>query len=238
MPHRRWFQFSTRGLLLLLTAVCAWLGYLTEAARRQRDAVAVLAPAAAIGYDDGSILSGPFWEDKAPSGPRRWLKECIGKEYVADVDTIVLFSEARITREHLKAINVLRSAHTLFLGNNESVDDLLLRQIDGRCRVRQLHLCNTLITDATLQYIASLSRLELFCIDDTYIDGSGFRFLRASPSLSYISLRDSEVTDEHLDDLGACHHLRYVDLRNTHVTADGVARLQQALPHCEIRWRD
>jgi hypothetical protein len=58
------------------------------------------------------------------------------------------------------------------------------------------------------------------------------------PRLAVIDLRNSEVTDQHLDDLRVCKRLRRIDLRETHVTSAGVARLQKALPNCEIRWQD
>lgn len=236
-PNRRWFQFSTRGLLLLLTAVCGWLGYLTEAARRQRDAVAALVPVATIGYDDGSFLSGSRRENKTRSGLLGWLESCLGRDYFDRVEAVHLY-RGKLAPEHLKAITSLGSTQLLVLTYNESVDDAFVAQLVGLRRLHSLHLNYTCIGDASLQHIALLPRLKLLSIRYTKIDGSGLRFLQASPSLERLSFTNTGVTDNYLGDLGECSRLRYIDLRSTRVTAGGVARLQKALPSCEIRWRD
>lgn len=237
-PNRRWFQFSTRGLLLLLTALCGSFGYATESARRQRDAVAMLAPVAAIGYDDGSILSGRHREIKRRTGVLGFLEKCLGKDYFDRVSTVWPFRDKTIEPKHLKAITELSSVQELLLMDNELVDDAFVAQLVALRRLRRLRLNYTSVTDASLQYVARCPRIELLDIGDTYVDGSGFRFLQTSPSVSHLVLSKTEVTDKYLDDLGGCGHLRYIDLRNTRVTAAGVARLQKALPNCEIRWRD
>jgi len=48
----RWFRFSLRTLLLLIAALCVWLGIQVNAARRQKDAVAaILNTGGAVHYD-------------------------------------------------------------------------------------------------------------------------------------------------------------------------------------------
>ena len=37
--RRRWFHFSLRILLLVVTVLCVWLGFKVNAARRQKEAV-------------------------------------------------------------------------------------------------------------------------------------------------------------------------------------------------------
>ena len=41
-PCRRWLRFSLRTFLLVLTALCIWLGVKVNQARRQKEAVAAL----------------------------------------------------------------------------------------------------------------------------------------------------------------------------------------------------
>ena len=41
-PRRRWFQFSLRTLLVLVTVLCVWLAMTAERARKQRKAVAAI----------------------------------------------------------------------------------------------------------------------------------------------------------------------------------------------------
>src|SRR5262245_19997517 len=49
---RRWLRFSLRTMLLLITALCIWLGYQVNAARRQREALAAIARAGGTVYFD------------------------------------------------------------------------------------------------------------------------------------------------------------------------------------------
>ena len=41
-PRRRWFQYSLRTLLVLVTVLCVWLGVTVNRARKQREAVAAI----------------------------------------------------------------------------------------------------------------------------------------------------------------------------------------------------
>ena len=48
--RRRWFQFSLRGFLVVLTIGCLWLGWKVERAQSQREAVAKIESVGAIVY--------------------------------------------------------------------------------------------------------------------------------------------------------------------------------------------
>ena len=48
----------------------------------------------------------------------------------------------------------------------------------------------------------------------------------------------TNITDAGLEHLKGLTNLEELDLRWTKVTDAGVAKLQQALPNCEIRWND
>src|SRR5215471_13446031 len=92
----RWFRFSLRTLLLLITALCVWLGIQVNAARRQRDAVAKLQKASGeIYYDYQMVPQGGLMQsgvppgirlrdevvfpDRLPPGPA-WLRKLIGDD--------------------------------------------------------------------------------------------------------------------------------------------------------------
>jgi len=53
-PTRRWFQYSLRSFLVVLTALAVWLGIVVNSAREQREAVKAIE---ALG---GQVLYGPF----------------------------------------------------------------------------------------------------------------------------------------------------------------------------------
>jgi len=83
-PRRRWFQFSLRTLLVLLTVLCVWLGVTVNRARKQREAVAAIE--ALGGYVRYEYQYGSGQE---PPGPK-WLRELIGEEYFVSVVYVVL----------------------------------------------------------------------------------------------------------------------------------------------------
>ena len=52
IKRRRWFRFSLRMLLVVVTVLCVWLGFKVNAARRQKEAVeAILKAGGQVSYD-------------------------------------------------------------------------------------------------------------------------------------------------------------------------------------------
>ena len=59
-PRRRWFQYSLRTLLVLVTVLCVfcvWLGLVSERARKQREAVAAIEAMGGVVYYDYQVDS-------------------------------------------------------------------------------------------------------------------------------------------------------------------------------------
>lgn len=74
-PTRRWFQYSLRSLLVILTALAVWLGVVVNRAREQREAVGAIEAAGGAVYFDWE-----FEPDRKPHGPV-WLRKIIGDDY-------------------------------------------------------------------------------------------------------------------------------------------------------------
>ena len=52
IKRRRWFRFSLRMLLVVVTVLCVWLAIKVNAARRQKEAVAaILSAGGTVNYD-------------------------------------------------------------------------------------------------------------------------------------------------------------------------------------------
>ena len=72
----------------------------------------------------------------------------------------------------------------------------------------------------------------------TQVTSAGLERLSALPRLMWLDLCDTQVTDAAIDSLANCRSLLTVLLDGTEVTDEGVARLREALPDCEVRYRD
>src|SRR5262245_10359599 len=96
---KKWFRFSLRTMLVLITALCIWLGFQVNAARRQREAVAaILKVGGSVKYDFQMVLNPTIpsplnvsyksLKDASPPGPA-WLRHLIGDEYFQDVVEVI-----------------------------------------------------------------------------------------------------------------------------------------------------
>ena len=79
----RWFRFSLRTFLLVVTVLCVWLGWKINAAREQRQAVAeVRALDAHVRYDFEIV---PGLLPKSPHPEPGWYAKLLGLDYFYDV---------------------------------------------------------------------------------------------------------------------------------------------------------
>jgi hypothetical protein len=82
-------------MLVLLTIVCAWLGFKVQQVKQQREAVAwVLEHGGSVFYDyqyehHFSGDAEPNYIDVPPPAPK-WLREWIGIDYLAKVQVVLL----------------------------------------------------------------------------------------------------------------------------------------------------
>ncbi len=115
-PCRRWFQYSLRSFLILLTALAVWLGFVVNRAREQREAVkeieavggnviydwelSYLPAASPIDLDPDAISPGPGW-----------LRRLVGDEFFQDVGVVFLAgpeASALSAIPHLQRLRALR----------------------------------------------------------------------------------------------------------------------------------
>ncbi|QEL18598.1 protein kinase domain-containing protein [Limnoglobus roseus] len=92
------------------------------------------------------------------------------------------------------------------------------------------------LSDAVLDHVAKLPRLEAVHLSKTGVTENGLRKLK-DVSLSAIYLNDCKgVTDAALAELTGHLNLRLVEVVGTGVTEAGVRRLSASLPRCRIAW--
>src|SRR5262245_26702937 len=133
LPKRRWFRFSLRTFLLVITALALWLGWKFGEAREQRRVVAEL-----IGLDVQYDFSDYF--GGSPPEPA-WLIDLVGVDFFHDV-VGVRFNA-----------NLYIDPHEL---TRRSIPSLLARLP----RLQSIELVVVQLDDEDLRRLAPLKRLK------------------------------------------------------------------------------
>jgi hypothetical protein len=98
-----------------------------------------------------------------------------------------------------------------------------------------LILTESPISDVGLSRLPSLPNLQNLLMESCQISDRGVAELARFPGLKYLNLFGNEgVTDESISTLEKLRELEELNLHATGVTKTGVARLQVALPDCQI----
>lgn len=116
------------------------------------------------------------------------------------------------------------------------VDDARLAQLQSLVQIDGIDLSNSRITDAGIKRISQLSQLQILDINDTQITDEGLASLVGLRRLRGLRMNDTRITDYGLNFLAQIKSLESLEIIGTNVTEDAVARLQRALPHCEIEY--
>ena len=88
--------------------------------------------------------------------------------------------------------------------------------------------------DAELAHLKGLSHLEALSLYRSKVTDAGLAHLRGMANLKQLFLDRTQVTDAALEHLNGLTNLQELEMRNTRVTAEGVQKLQRALPNCYI----
>jgi hypothetical protein len=101
--------------------------------------------------------------------------------------------------------------------------------------LRALSLEDTRVTDAGVARVAGLPGLADLSLEGTAVTDAGLKALGGMRGLESLDLTATRVTDAGLGELAGLPGLRVPDLSGCpDVTAEGVARLREALPRCEV----
>ena len=114
------------------------------------------------------------------------------------------------------------------------ITDAGLEQLKGLMRLESLHLNETEVTDAGLEQIKELKSLESLDLRQTQVTDTGLKHLKAMSRLEELDLDQTHVTDNGLENLKGLKSLTYLYLHNSQTTEEGRAMLRKALPNCQI----
>lgn len=211
------FQFSLRTLFLV-TGVCGILaamsGRIFELNRKDQDVEKSVEIAATIEKEFGARTVS-----------------CGRLHKPADV--YVDLRNVQITPAVMNRIGGFPQIGWLILPSGQ-VADAELGPVSNLTELQRLSLGGTRVSDAGLAHLKGLTKLEALALSKTGLTDAGLSYLKGLTQLRELRLDDTQVTDAGLSNFTGMTQLEELQLVGTRVTKAGVAKLQQALPNCEI----
>lgn len=227
----RWFQFTIRTALVVMTVFAIWLGLKTDRARRQREAVqAVEEREGHVAYEH-EMVGDPFAavpadgrkgsSEPKPPGPAR-LRELLGREYF---DTVVRVDLSRrsITDEDLALLKNLPQLQELEL-TETSVSDAGIEHLKDLVNLRRLVMADTAITSEALAHLRGLKDLDTLYIMRMNVADDGLVHLRDLAKLRHLSMNGTAVSDAGLAHLSGLD-LYSLGIAQTQVKGPGLKHL-------------
>jgi hypothetical protein len=253
-PKLRWYQFSLKWLLVVMTLLGvgpgAYVAYEQNKARKQ------IAAAEAIQKLGGHIISGDVFGDDEGTGRSVGMRWILGDNRYERTWCVNFSQNSAVTDADLVHLQPFHQLNVLDLAGTQVTDAGLL-QLSALRELRSLDLTNTRVTDAGLSHVAELKEMGRLDIEGTRITDDGLAVLETLPNLETLclnrtqvtdagmvhlvgttilrlDLRGARVTDAGLVVLARKPNLEEVYLASTMVTDTGTQRLQKALPKLKI----
>jgi predicted negative regulator of RcsB-dependent stress response len=224
-PKRRWYQFSLKTLLVVLTLLClgpgGYVAYEQRKAREQKAAVEAI-----------EKLGGKVETNNKVPGRSPMLRQILGDESVGNVVSVTL-NDTDVTDAGLVHLSGLKGLKHLSL-NKTQVTDAGLQHLSGLKELTYLCLDGRQMTESGLRHLAGLKELKYLQLQDPELTDAGLVHLAKLKGLKSLFLDNTQVTDSGLVHLAGVKSLTWLTLINTQVTDAGIAELQKALPKCKI----
>ena len=119
--------------------------------------------------------------------------------------------------------------------NYTDATNATLDQLTCLTRLESLWLDHTQVTDSGLAHLNGFKNLVGLWLGETQVTDAGLQHLARLPDLTVLVLNHTEVSDKGLEHLKGSTKLRILELRGTRVTDAGVSSLKRELPRLEVR---
>ena len=181
-PKRRWYRFSLRTLLLVMTVATLSFGggvqYRRQRAQENRDRVAGAKEAVAWIKMLGGVVNYSAVNDSTEALPPTWLEEEFddpgGRDDPAVLGVGLSTALSESTAEHLTK---LRHLERLSFGG-PWIEDEQLRHLKRLTSLRVLELRGTKVTDVGLEHLKGLTELKELDLEDTNVTDEGVKKLQ------------------------------------------------------------
>ena len=228
---RRWFRFSLRAMLLVVTLVAIWLGITVNQIQTQRAAVRQIQAAGGnVMFDYHNVAPRTISTSGRPRGPE-WLRKLFGPELFDRPVWVTLFDPPD---EHwVDGVVQLPSIKYLLL-SGEHVTDENVARLSGMTNLWELHLIQSSISDEALRTVGQLSSLRWLTITTAKISDTGIADLQGLKNLEELRISNVRLTDAAVAPLSMLKNLSKLEMSKTGLSAEGLRQLRDALTSCQI----
>jgi hypothetical protein len=244
MRRGRWWRFSLRSLLVVVTLLAmglSWFVYWREGKRREAAAGDwVLHHGGSIAEFHSREATNPSWWVRclAETLPDRCLRTVTYVDFLKDptdadlevlrdlpnLKQLNLNNAARVTPARLAPLAKMRNLEVLYLMKTPVGDDGLAhaRNLHG---LKELWIEETGITDASVPWIASNPQLTHLDLDGAQITDKSAALLAKLENLEVLALRDTRITSRGLVEIAKLPRLKHLYLLRTAVDDEGLRHL-------------
>jgi Leucine-rich repeat (LRR) protein len=112
--------------------------------------------------------------------------------------------------------------------------DAVMDHLKGLTKLERLYLVKTHVSDDGLEHLKGRAGLRTLDLSFTQVSDAGLEHLKGLTGLERLWLQQPRLTDKGRGNLTGLIGLRTLDLRFTQVTDVGTNELRNALPKCRI----
>lgn len=174
------------------------------------------------------------------------------------IDTLTLSNCNGLDDDALASIAAMERLTTLRV-TSDKFTDLGLAHLRRRKALKEFRITSPRVTDKGVVELADLWRLnhldinraevtgenlaivlerlvdlKVLALNDCPVTDGGVEAISTSPGIETLLLESTRITDRSIPHLAKLKRLRSLRINKTRVTADGVRRLRESLPKCEI----
>jgi len=218
-PRRRWLQFSLRTTLVLTLVFGAGFGWLGMTARQASKQREALGAIQKLGGSYNYYVS----REGSSLNPPKWMRKLFGDDFLNDVQAVAL-TGSKVTDAELADLRELEQLQGLDLESCTSITDAGLEHVRRLTRLQVLFLDGTQVTDAGLTYLQDLKQLEELSLGQ--VSDVGIVQLKEVRQLRVLHLNGTQISDGGLIPLRDLPNLETLDLGQTRITDAGLEHLR------------
>jgi hypothetical protein len=242
-PKRRWFRFSLRTFLVLVTIVGGWIGWQMNAARRQKQAVGALERAGAhLNYDyqqkfgpssipipqsvPGIKPPSSYFDHRVALPGPEWLRGRLGDDYFTNVVSVGFDQYFSVDPSVLHVLSYLPRLNSLNIADGKDIRDDDLGAFAELSELEHLSIQRSKVNGSCLALLRRPERMVSLGFGDSEFDDRAMQNLEAMPNLEGLYLSRTRITDRGLVHLQNLVRLEILNLWETKIADEGVVHLR------------